>query len=104
MDAKTANAVPEEKDKLEANEELDPEVLLLGEGDSERIAKTLEMPELHAEIDRAIWQVQRSMQGEKELEEEKQELMKTAKRDAESLKEDAKDKADEVVNGTKKKD
>lgn len=39
------------------NKHLD-EVMLLGEGDSARIAKALGMPELHAELDRAIWQVE----------------------------------------------
>lgn len=108
LDARTANATPEEsrpllaKEGTEQEEDLEPEVLLLGKGDSERIARTLEMPELHAEIDRAIWQVQRSMRSEKELAEERESLKQEAKDDLAEGRKAAKDTADKVVNGTRK--
>jgi hypothetical protein len=54
------------------------EVMLLDTDDSARIAKALDMPELHAELDRAIWQVQKALKSEKELQEEKEELAKAS--------------------------
>ena len=51
--------------------------MLLGKGDSSLIAKALEMPELHAELERAIWQVQSDIQAKQALREEKQELKKS---------------------------
>lgn len=61
------------------------EVLLLQPGDSLRISKELAMPELHAELDRAIWQVQRALSAERELVEEKEELARTSRAQAEQL-------------------
>lgn len=40
--------------------------MLLQEGDSTLIANALEMPELHAEIERAIWQVQNDIRTKQE--------------------------------------
>lgn len=47
------------------------EVMLLEEGDSTLIANALEMPELHAEIERAIWQVRKDIQAKQEAKEDK---------------------------------
>lgn len=51
--------------------------MLLQEGDSTLIANALEMPELHAEIERAIWQVRndiRTKQEAKDKENQKDEV------------------------------
>lgn len=45
--------------------------MLLQEGDSTLIANALEMPELHAEIERAIWQVQNDIRAKQKAKEEK---------------------------------
>lgn len=49
------------------------EVMLLDDGDSTLIANALEMPELHAEIERAIWQVRNDIRAKQETKEEKKE-------------------------------
>lgn len=51
--------------------QLPHEVMLLQEGDSTLIANALEMPELHAEIERAIWQVQNDIRAKQKAKEEK---------------------------------
>lgn len=51
--------------------QLPHEVMLLQEGDSTLIANALEMPELHAEIERAIWQVRNDIRAKQEAKEEK---------------------------------
>lgn len=48
------------------------EVMLLEDGDSTLIANALEMPELHAEIERAIWQVRNDIKSKQEAKEEKE--------------------------------
>ncbi|KFY73264.1 hypothetical protein V499_06640 [Pseudogymnoascus sp. VKM F-103] len=58
-------------------DQLPHEVMLLQEGDSTLIANALEMPELHAEIERAIWQVRndiRTKQEAKDKENQKDEV------------------------------
>ncbi|KFY23855.1 hypothetical protein V493_05589 [Pseudogymnoascus sp. VKM F-4281 (FW-2241)] len=47
------------------------EVMLLDEGDSTRIANALQIPELHAEIERAIWQVRNDIRAKQEAKEKK---------------------------------
>jgi hypothetical protein len=39
-----------------------------------RIAAALDLPELSIELDRAVWQVEKALQGKKELEDEKQKM------------------------------
>lgn len=102
LDARSANATPEDKPLLEQTEEVEPEVLLLKEGDGEKISKALDMPELTAELERAVWQVRQSMKSEQELEEEKESLKREAKKDLEDAKKAAGKTADDVINGTKK--
>lgn len=51
-----------------------PEQMLLLKGDGALIAKCLEIPELGAEVERAVWQVQRSIKAQAEFKEEKAEL------------------------------
>lgn len=46
--------------------------MLLQEGDSTLIANALEMPELHAEIERAIWQVRNDIRVKQEAKEQKE--------------------------------
>lgn len=46
----------------------------MGTTDGHRIAEALNIPELYIELDRAIWQVERVLQAERELQEEKSEL------------------------------
>lgn len=55
------------------------EVMLLEEGDSTLIANALEMPELHAEIERAIWQVRKDIRAKQEAKEEKKDLQDQVK-------------------------
>lgn len=52
------------------------ETMLLDRWNSKLIAKALKIPELEAELGRAIWQVERVLKGREEFEEEKQELEK----------------------------
>ncbi|OBT47735.1 hypothetical protein VE00_02190 [Pseudogymnoascus sp. WSF 3629] len=53
-------------------DQLPHEVMLLQEGDSTLIANALEMPELHAEIERAIWQVRNDIRVKQEAKEQKE--------------------------------
>ena len=53
-------------------DQLPHEVMLLQEGDSTLIANALEMPELHAEIERAIWQVRNDIRTKQEAKEQKE--------------------------------
>ncbi len=69
LDPKSAETESGDKIPLLDDAALAPEVLLLGEGDSKRISEVLDMPELHAELDRAIWQVKRDLHGEALLKE-----------------------------------
>lgn len=74
LDPKTKKPANSSTPLLERNEL--NEVILLGKGDSSRIAKALDMPELHAELDRAIWQVQKALKSELELLEDEEKLAK----------------------------
>jgi hypothetical protein len=48
--------------------------MLLHKSDSKHFADALNVPELHTELDRAVWQVEKSLRAEKELGEEKAHL------------------------------
>lgn len=86
LNPKEANASPGETTPLLDDAPMEPEVLLLGKGDSARIAQALEMPELHAELDRAIWQVERALGREKELKGEVEEMARAVKEEEEKAK------------------
>lgn len=86
LNPKEANAESEDTEPLLENASMEPEILLLGKGDSARIAQALEMPELHAELDRAIWQVEQALGREKELKEEVQEMARAVKEEEEKAK------------------
>ncbi|KAG9238849.1 mitochondrial K+-H+ exchange-related-domain-containing protein [Amylocarpus encephaloides] len=49
------------------------ETLVLHRSNGTRIAEALEMPELDLELDRAVWQVEKALRSEKELQEERKE-------------------------------
>lgn len=51
-----------------------PEEMLLSKDDGALIASCLEVPELGPEVERAVWQVERSIKAQAELKEEKAEL------------------------------
>lgn len=76
---------------LLGNQEPD-EVMLLGKGDSTLIAKALEMPELHAELERAIWQVQTDINTRRKLREGNQELKKSEEKQEDQVKDRDQDK------------
>jgi hypothetical protein len=48
--------------------------MVLHKSDGKRIAEALEIPELSVELDRAVWQVEKALQAEKELREERSKL------------------------------
>jgi hypothetical protein len=48
--------------------------MVLHKSDGKRIAEALEIPELSVELDRAVWQIEKALQAEKELREEKSKL------------------------------
>jgi hypothetical protein len=48
--------------------------MVLHKSNGSRIAEALEIPELNIELDRAVWQVEKALQAEKELKEEKAKL------------------------------
>ena len=50
------------------------EKLLLSHGSGQLIADYVEIPELAAEIQRAVWQVERSLKAQRDLREEKNDL------------------------------
>jgi len=50
------------------------ETMVLHKSDGKRIAEALNIPELYVELDRAVWQVEKSLQAEKERNGEKTEL------------------------------
>ena len=52
----------------------DGEEMLITKSSGTVIAKWLDIPEIHTEIDRAVWQVERSIRARQELNEEKAEL------------------------------
>ena len=52
----------------------DEERMLLHKADGKRIAEALEIPELNVELDRAVWQIEKALNAEKELQDEKKEL------------------------------
>lgn len=64
------------KPALEADETNHPgeETMVLHESDGKRISEALNIPELYIELDRAVWQVERALQAEKELRQEKTKL------------------------------
>jgi hypothetical protein len=51
------------------------EKMLLQRSDSRPFADALKFPELHLELTRAVWQVEKALKAEQELEEEKRELV-----------------------------
>jgi len=56
------------------------EEMVLHKSDGKRIAEALDIPELDVELDRAVWQVEKSIQAAKELKEDKRKLdMATSK-------------------------
>lgn len=55
------------------------ERILLSKRDGKLIAGILEVPELEAELARAVWQVERSLRAEEELKEEKGEIESATK-------------------------
>jgi len=54
--------------------DVDAERMILHMSNNSRIAESLEIPDLKVELDRAVWQVERALQKEKELQEEKRDL------------------------------
>jgi len=50
------------------------DTMVLHKSDGKRMAEALEIPELSVELDRAVWQVEKALQAEKELREEKSKL------------------------------
>lgn len=48
--------------------------MVLHKSNGSRIAEALQIPELKIELDRAVWQVEKALQAEKELKEEKTRL------------------------------
>lgn len=52
------------------------EMMVLHQSSGARIAKSLEIPELDIELDRAVWQVEKALREEAELREEKRDLDK----------------------------
>jgi hypothetical protein len=61
------------------------ETMVLHKSDGKRIAEALKIPELNVELDRAVWQVRKALEAEKELKGEKVELDR-AKRESEEKK------------------
>ena len=61
-------------DSYPSNRNDSVEVMVLHKSDGKRIAAALKMPELDIELDRAVWQVERALQAEKELKQEKDDL------------------------------
>lgn len=53
-----------------------PERMLLSRSDGPLISKCLDIPEIGPEVERAVWQVERSIKAETELAEEKSRLEK----------------------------
>lgn len=49
-------------------------MMVLHKSNGKRIAEALEIPELEAELDRAVWQVEKALKAEQELKEQKREL------------------------------
>ena len=47
------------------------EKMVLHKSNGSRIVDALQIPELNIELDRAVWQVEKALQAEKELKEEK---------------------------------
>lgn len=86
LNPREANAEPGDTEPLLEGAPMEPEVLLLGKEDSGRISQALEMPELHAELDRAIWQVEQALGREKELKEEVEEMARAVKEEEEKAK------------------
>lgn len=62
---------PEEETKQLPNSETNDEKMIIHKSEGKQIAEELGMPELDIELDRAIWQVGKSIQEEKKLQEEK---------------------------------
>ena len=58
------------------------ETLLLSQSSGQLIADYVEIPELAAEIQRAVWQVERSLEAQRDLHEEKNDLDSANKRNA----------------------
>jgi len=50
------------------------EIMVLHNSNGDRIAEALKIPELYIELDRAVWQVEKALQVEKELKDEKARL------------------------------
>ena len=66
-----------------ARQDHDPrgsEKLLLSQSSGQLIADYVEIPELAAEIQRAVWQVERSLKAQRDLHEEKNDLDSANKR------------------------
>lgn len=58
--------------------------MVLHKSDGKRIAEALKIPELNVELDRAVWQVRKALEAEKELKGEKVELDRTKRESEES--------------------
>ena len=58
----------------------EPERMLLSQKDSALIASCVDIPELGPEIERAVWQIERSIKASEELGMEKVELEKASKK------------------------
>ncbi len=54
-------------------EDIDEE-MILHKSDGSRIAEALKIPELDVELDRAVWQVEKSLQAAEELKDEKKRM------------------------------
>lgn len=70
MDLDSIRSKTSSQPALDINEE----ILLLGETSGDLIADHLEVPELAVEINRAVWQVGRSLKAKQELKEEQKEI------------------------------
>jgi hypothetical protein len=50
------------------------ETMVLHKSDGKRLANALNMPELYIELDRAVWQVEKALQAERKVKQEKTDL------------------------------
>ncbi len=68
----TLNAPQGKHDSSKDNKQKD--AMVLNTWNAKLIAKALELPELEAELERAIWQVENSLKSKEELQKEKEKL------------------------------
>jgi hypothetical protein len=75
LDELYAQQKPSDADKISsAQSPANEEKMVLRKSDTKPFAEALGIPELHIELERAVWQVEKALRAEKELKEEKTEL------------------------------